>query len=635
MARMVVRLQKAAGPIENPSLDELDALVARMPQARRTRYGNLNIRTRVIPRPTASTFVVTDRPDHGHPTISREEGRHLAEAQDAYVARQAMVQVDGYIGNDPGLRVTARLLVEAENANIAAMQQQLYFPAEGGHFEPELAVVHTPGLAVKGFPDGRLVTVDLELGVTRVFNSDYFGAAKKGGLRMWNKLVYDRGGLALHGGCKIIPTDRGERVCLAVGPSGSGKTTTTFCHRDGSRPVQDHFVAWMPNGRVHASEGGCFAKTFGLNPEDQPTIHAAVTQPDSYLENVSQVGDDVDFYDTSYTKAGRATCLFRVIESAAEERIEQAHFLLVLNRNENLIPAVAKLEAPEAAAFFMLGETRGPGAGNGSSRIPGGNKLFPLPHDLQGNRFLELLEEHPLDVYLMNTGRVGGPEADERSQKVRIRHSSAIVKAIAQGTIEWERDPDFGYLVATGVPGIDDEDQGVLRPRELYRDQGRGDEYRGRRAVQGGTPRFPPGIPQPLRRDRRRRRLKAAGARLRTLPERPSLEGPCAGSPLPLPWRSPSSSWAWPAPTVRPGRLESPASWTETRSTSPTGAGFGSSRSTRPSSEAANATRARRHASSRSSSRAARGSPSRPTRASTRRTVTDACSDTCTAAART
>jgi phosphoenolpyruvate carboxykinase (ATP) len=98
-------------------------------------------------------------------------------------------------------------------------------------------------------------------------------------------------------------------------------------------------------------------------------------------------------------------------------------------------------------------------------------------HDLQGNRFLELLEEHPLEVYVMNTGRVGGPEADERSKKVKIPHSSAIVKGIAEGTIAWERDPDFGYLTAAGVPGIDDSDADLLHPRRLYEAQGRLDEY--------------------------------------------------------------------------------------------------------------------------------------------------------------
>ena len=66
----------------------------------------------------------------------------------------------------------------------------------------------------------------------------------------------------------------------------------------------------------------------------------------------------------------------------------------------------------------------------------------------------------------MNTGRVGGPDGDERSKKVRIKHSSAIVKGIAEGTIEWERDPDFGYLVAASVPGIDEPE--ILQPRRLY-----------------------------------------------------------------------------------------------------------------------------------------------------------------------
>jgi phosphoenolpyruvate carboxykinase (ATP) len=238
----------------------------------------------------------------------------------------------------------------------------------------------------------------------------------------------------------------------------------------------------MPDGRIYVTENGCFAKTFGLNPEDEPTIYGAVTQPRSYLENVSQHGDEVDFYDTSYTQNGRATFPFDVIEAAADKEIEEAHFLLILNRNENIIPAVAKLEGPRAAAFFMLGETQGTSAGGADEagkflRVPGTNPFFPMLHDLQGNRFLELLEDHPLEIHLMNTGRVGGPEDDERSKKVRIRHSSAIVKGIAEGTIRWEVDPDFGYLVASEVPGIDPADVDILHPRRLYETTGRETEY--------------------------------------------------------------------------------------------------------------------------------------------------------------
>src|SRR5207253_4662232 len=129
----------------------------------------------------------------------------------------------------------------------------------------------------------------------------------------------------------------------------------------------------------------------------------------------------------------------------------------------------------------MLDETKGTAAGGAdeagkSLRVPGTNPFFPMLHDLQGNRFLDLLDDHPLDVYLLNTGRVGGPEEDERSKKVRIKHSSAIVKGIAEGTIEWERDPDFGFLVASSVPGIDEEDLDLLQPQRLYAASGRKEE---------------------------------------------------------------------------------------------------------------------------------------------------------------
>jgi len=481
VAKMLFRLPQAKRVIENPTPEEVKALTSKMPTARPTKYGNLNVQTNVLARSKGSTFLVTDDPDGQNQAVSTEDAARWADRQDQYIAEQEMVVVDGYIGNDPEFRTATRLYVEAANANIAGMQQQLYFGPPEDEFEPELTVIYTPNLKAEGFPDDRLIMVDLEQGVTRVFNSDYFGESKKGGLRMWNKLVYDRGGLPLHAGCKIIPTDTGDKVCLTVGLSGTGKTTTTFTKQNGSLPVQDDFVAWMPDGHVYVTENGCFAKTYGLNPEDEPTIYGAVTQPDSYLENVSQKGDELDFYDESYTQNGRATFPFGVIDAAADREIEHAHFLLILNRNENVIPAVARLEGPQAAAYFMLGETKGTAAGGAdeagkSLRVPGTNPFFPMLHDLQGNRFLELLEDHPLEVYLLNTGRVGGPEDDERSKKVRIKHSSAIVKGIAEGTIEWERDPDFGYFVAAAVPGIDDVE--VLQPQKLYERTGRADEYR-------------------------------------------------------------------------------------------------------------------------------------------------------------
>src|SRR6476646_9615067 len=471
--------------LRDASQRELHESAKGMPTARPTNYGAVNVQTTVLSRSTRSTFIVADDPEsYPHQSIDRDEWDRISALQDAYIADQEMIQVDGFIGNDPDHRVAARLFIEAANANIAGMQDVLYFqPPDAGPVEPELVVIYTPNLAVPGYPDDRLIAVDLDRLVTRVFNSDYFGESKKGGLRMWNKLVLERGGLALHAGCKVIPTAAGDRVGLTVGLSGTGKTTTTFTRQNGSLPVQDDFVAWWPDGTVSATEAGCFAKTYALNTTDEPVIHGAVTRPGAYLENVSMSdAGEVDFYDQNYTKNGRAVFSFSDIEAADAADLVRADFLLVLNRNENVIPAVAKLEGPQAAAFFMLGETTGTSAGGKDEegkflRVPGTNPFFPMSHDLQGNRFLELLAANPIEVYLMNTGSVGGPAGDERSRKVRIPHSSAIVKGIAEGTIEWEADPDFGYKVAARVPGIDDEDLDLLQPRRLYEATGRGDEY--------------------------------------------------------------------------------------------------------------------------------------------------------------
>jgi phosphoenolpyruvate carboxykinase (ATP) len=466
---------------DNPSAEELRGFTERMPQCRITEFDSVNVQTRVVSRSSGSTYVVAER--SSGKTMTREEFGRIAELQDGYLREREAVVIDGYIGNDPTFRTRARLTIEAANANIAGMQQKLYFPlGPDDSGEPEVHVVYTPNLAAPGYPDDRVIAVDLENGVTRVLNSDYFGESKKGGLRMWNDKVYRLGGLALHAGLKVIPTPSGEKVFMIIGLSGTGKTTTTFTVQNGSEPVQDDFVALMPGGKAYGTENGCFAKTFSLDPDFEPNIYNAVIKPSAYLENVYQdERGKVDFFNEHYTQNGRA--VFRMDDLARyrdASMVGTVDYLLILNRNENIIPAVARLDQEQAAAYFMLGETTGTSAGGASEagrflRVPGTNPFFPLPHGLQGNRILELLATHPIETYLLNTGRVGGPDADDRSKKVKIPHTSACVKGIAEQAMSWTEDPDFGYLVAEDVPDLDDVD--LLQPRRLYERQGRGQEY--------------------------------------------------------------------------------------------------------------------------------------------------------------
>lgn len=479
---MEFQLPSAASVAVNPTQQEMRAWVeAYMSNITVTEFDNINYKAAVKARLADSTFFITDVENHKN-RMSRSEYEAWAAKQDAYIADKDMILIEGYIGPDPTFRTGCRLYIERTQANIPAMQQQLYFPKDDA-WTPEFTVIYTPGLMAPAKPDDRLILVDNDNYVTRVLGSDYFGESKMGGLRMWNHLVYEQGGLALHSGLKTFPdVDDEEKVALILGLSGTGKTTTTFRQQLGSLPVQDDFNALFSGGKVYASENGCFAKTFGLDPDDEPSIYGGTTRPDAWLENtwVSPEGK-VDFFNDSDTKNGRSTFPLANIRHRDPNHLPPANYILLLNRNQTIIPAIAKLKREQAAAYFMLGETIGTSAGGRaeagkSLRVPGTNPFFFDNDALMGNRFLELLDTMPdLEVYLMNTGRVGGPEGDERSKKVKIRHSSSAIEGLVTGSIEWVEDPDFGYFVAASLPGFDDPD--LLQPKKMYEAQGRGDEY--------------------------------------------------------------------------------------------------------------------------------------------------------------
>ncbi len=476
------QLPEARSVEKNPSQARLRELAMGDPRITETEFGNLNFRARITARLNNSTFFVADE-EIPKKRMSRADADKWAALQDEYIKNADMLLVEGYIGPDPGFRTGTRLYMEASQPNIPGMQKHLYFPPDD-EWKAEFTVIYTPGLPGEGMPNDCLILIDLDNWVTRVFGSDYFGESKMGGLRMWNKLVFDRGGLALHAGLKTFPAESTrsgeEESMLIIGLSGTGKTTTTFRQQLGSLPVQDDFVALMSGGEVHTTEAGCFAKTFGLDPDDEPTIYGGTTRHDAWLENVSVDEDGrVDFFDTSYTANGRCTFPLANIRHRDPRDVPRARYLLILNRSDHVIPAVARLDRAQIAAYFMLGESKGTSAGGAaeagkSLRVPGTNPFFFNDDAMQGNRLVDLLETMPdLEAFVLNTGRIGG-EGDD-SKKIGIPDSSAIVQGIVDGSIEWAPDPDFGYDTAVFVAGVEDTE--LLNPRLLYERTGRAGEY--------------------------------------------------------------------------------------------------------------------------------------------------------------
>src|SRR5919107_4364764 len=87
MAKQMTPLPDAKSVRVNPSAEELKELAAKMPNARETRYGNLNVQTEVLARSKASTFLILDDPEgSSQQAISRDEGDRIARLQDEYIA---------------------------------------------------------------------------------------------------------------------------------------------------------------------------------------------------------------------------------------------------------------------------------------------------------------------------------------------------------------------------------------------------------------------------------------------------------------------------------------------------------------------------------------------------------------------
>jgi phosphoenolpyruvate carboxykinase (ATP) len=418
-----------------------------------------------------------------------------------------------------------------------------------GPFQPIFRLVYTPDLFLDDMPGRQAILVDLENWVTYVMGADYFGESKKGVLRMLNHYVYQEGGLVLHAGAKAVTMPNGKKITMTVmGLSGTGKTTTTFSKQgDLTEPIQDDMVGLWPHGEISVTENGCFAKTEGLSLESEPIIYKGTTSADAWIENVYiDENGQPDFFKTKLTPAevarvrdllvatgsspeniqkyvdgevrfedvvdengvpkdgwdfvvwtqnGRSIIPMSSIPGAADLRsIPPIGSMGILNRDEGkdaATPGIVRFTSPEqAAGFFMLGETSktsAAGKERGKTRSPFTQPFFPASHGLQAKRFAELASTMSgVDMWLMNTGYVGGDVRDEKAGKalkVKIRHSSAMLEALLAGNIVWRRDPDFGYdIVDVEHPAnaalVELVPAEILEPRRFFEKEGRIDEYR-------------------------------------------------------------------------------------------------------------------------------------------------------------
>ena len=394
-----------------------------------------------------------------------------ARVEDAvdYATEHEMVCVDRQMGRHPDHSYRCRLYVPKPDARIALAWAKLFEPvaddgsvtdAESeGTADPDFVTVQIPEwdeIAIRILPDD---------GVTAVLGSDYTGEAKKSFLRLFMLYAKREGGLGLHAGSKRVclqdeTGDLDEVGQLFLGLSATGKSTLTahglwLDDPETATMLQDDVCALLPDGTVAGSEGnGLYVKTIGLDEDEQPALHDAVTHESAVLENVD-VDDDgtVDFDSDEHTSNGRAVVLRDQLSSAGEDvDLDDVDQIFFITRNP-VMPPVAKLSAEEAAVAFMLGESIQTSAGDPSKagesiRVVGTNPFILGSKGEEGNRFRDLITDLGVDCFVLNTGNVGGRD-------VGVEDSVTILREIARDTVEWTDDDATGLTVPGKIPGMD------------------------------------------------------------------------------------------------------------------------------------------------------------------------------------
>lgn len=367
-----------------------------------------------------------------------------------------LVCLDRMVGRHPDHAYCCRLFVPTEYGRIALAWAKLLEPAPEGR-EPDFYTVQLPDA------DRTAIRVLPEEGVTVALGSDYTGEAKKSFLRLFMYRAKQRGGLGLHAGTKRLTLEDGEGELSEVyqaflGLSGTGKSTLTGhgCWLDSPESavmLQDDVCALFPDTLAGSEGGGLYIKTIGLDADEQPALHHAVTQSEAVLENVAVAEDGaVDFDDGSLTTNGRAVIRREDLPSAAPEiDCERADQVFFITRNP-LMPPVARLTPEQAAVAFMLGESVETSAGDPdrageSIRVVGTNPFIVGPEGEEGNRFADLMSETDAECFVLNTGSVG-------SREIGVEDTIAILTAAARGEIEWTHDDQLEFEVPERVPGM-------------------------------------------------------------------------------------------------------------------------------------------------------------------------------------
>ena len=316
------------------------------------------------------------------------------------------------------------------------------------------------------------VLFDVERNMAIIGGTWYGGELKKGIFSMMNYWLPLDGKLSMH--CSANVGKEGD-TALFFGLSGTGKTTLST---DPNRAlIGDDEHGWDDHG-VFNFEGGCYAKVINLDPQGEPEIFGAIKR-NALLENV--VLDDegnVNYDDDSKTENTRVSYPIEHIENHKPDLMagHPKNIIFLSADAFGVLPPVSKLTKEQAMYYFLSGYTaKVAGTERGITEPVAtfsacfGEAFMTLHPTVYADLLGKKIDEHNVNVYLVNTGWTGGEYGT--GKRMSLKDTRACINAILDGTIhesDFENTEVFGLAIPKTLGDINPD---ILNPRNAWTDK--------------------------------------------------------------------------------------------------------------------------------------------------------------------
>ncbi|KAF9934590.1 Protein kinase C-like 1 [Linnemannia zychae] len=402
-------------------------------------------------------------------------------AVDYLNTRERLYVFDGYAGWDPKYRIKIRVVC-ARAYHCLFMHNMLIRPTEDeleDYGEPDFTILNAGAFPANRYTTGMTSTTSVAINFKRhemvILGTEYAGEMKKGVFTIMHYLMPKAGVLSLHSSAN---QGHDGDVTLFFGLSGTGKTTLSADPR--RRLIGDDEHCWSDTG-VFNIEGGCYAKCIDLSEEKEPEIFGAI-RFGSVLENVVLDEDtrQVDYKDSSLTENTRCAYPIEYIPNALIPCIagHPRNIIMLTCDAFGVLPPVSRLTPAQAMYHFISGFTaKMAGTEDGVTEPEAtfsacfGQPFLVLHPTQYATMLAQKIEQHNVDVWLINTGWTGGAYG-KTGQRISLKYSRAIIDAIHSGELkkaEYQTYPVFGLEIPKAMEGIPSK---VLNPAEAWGETG-------------------------------------------------------------------------------------------------------------------------------------------------------------------